>query len=409
MHSPRLRKFPYPYRAAFAIANDIDNTPSLGIFLEMLKFLNTDSMTTFGKGVNLEVGSSFWFFNATNRSQLSYFRGNGSVDSDFAPFCRTLWKSGHVDSLHTYGDFDEGGFRRQFAECSINELEKHGARITVWINHGNKNNLQNLGRLEYQEGADPGSPGYHFDLLESCGIRFIWSGRMTHIIGQNAEPTCNVRLTNFAQKLLSLTKYRNHPEPVFDLDNRLFAKVTLQDASEVWDFVRFVNRFGLEHTQDVHDLIRQTYPSIIKRLILNSGYFVLYTHLCEGISDSNVLPRKLIANFEFLSRMYHDGELLVTTTSRLLRYKEVHDNMTWRVENENGATKIRIFPSMNVLGAAQKITENMIQGVTFYCRDPDKARILLDGKPVKIRKNARDTTGEYSVTVPWQRLEYPYP
>jgi hypothetical protein len=408
MHSPSLRKFPYPYRAAFAIANDIDNTPSLRMFLEVMKFLNTDSMTTFGKGVNLEVGSSFWFFNATHRSQLSYFRGKSTVDSNFAFFCRALWKSGHLDLLHTYGDFDEGEFKRQFAERSINELEKHGASIKVWINHGNKNNLQNLGRRECQEGADPGSPAYHFDLLKKYGIRFIWSGRMTHVIGQNAIRTYNVRLMNFAQKLLSKTKYRDSAEPVFDFDNRLFVNVILQDASEAWDFVRFVNRYGLEHTQDVHDLMKQTCPSIIGRLISNSGYFILYTHMCEGVSDSNGLPRKLISNFEYLSRMYHDGKLLVTTTSRLLQYNEVHDNMLWQVDNEKGMTKISICPYMNALGVKQRITENMVHGITFYCHDPDKTRIFLDKKPVKVRKNAKDVTGEYSVTIPWRKLKYPY-
>ena len=32
-----LRKFPYPYRAAIAISNDVDNTETLEEFIEILK------------------------------------------------------------------------------------------------------------------------------------------------------------------------------------------------------------------------------------------------------------------------------------------------------------------------------------------------------------------------------------
>jgi hypothetical protein len=408
MNSLYLRKFPYPYKAALAIANDIDNTTSLSIFLEVMKYLNTDSMTELGRGLNLEVGSGFWFFNATPTPQLSYYEGKSAIRTDFANFCRTLWRSGHVDILHTYGDFDEGGFKRQFAEQSINELEKYGASVKVWINHGNKNNLQNLGRFEFQEGASPESRAYHFDLLESYGIRFIWSGRMTHVIGQNAEPTYNVKLTNFAQKLLSKTKYRHLRQPFFDFENRLVMKTTLHDASEVWDFVRFVNRFGIERSQGVYGLIRQTYPSIIKRLISNSGHSVLYTHMCEGVSNFENLPRKLISNLEFISKMYHEGNLLVTTTSRLLQYNEVYDNIVWHMDKKNGITRIEICPNMNILGAKLKLSEDMLQGITFYCDDPHKTTIFFDNKSVKMQRNSKDLTGKYSVTISWQKLEYPY-
>jgi len=408
MSVPSLRKFPYPYRAAFSFANDVDNTPSLGIFLELMKFLNTDSMTPLGKGLDLEVGSSFWFFNLTNTPQLSYYDGGSRINTRFASFCRALWKSGHLDMLHTYGDFDEGGFEREFAEHSINELEKYGAGIKVWINHGNRNNLQNLGRSEYQEGADPKSSAYHFDLLRSYGVRFIWSGRMTHVIGQNAEKTYNVRLANFAQKLLSKTKYRYLQESLFDFKNRLSMKIALQDASEVWDFVRFVNRFGREKTQDVCDLVKQTDPAVIKLLISNSGYLILYTHMCEGVLNLKDLPRKLINNFEFLAKVYREGRLLVATTSRLLQYNERHDNIVWQTDNKDGVERIEISPHINALGPKQKLSESMLQGITFYCDDPQKTAIFFDGKPIGIKKNPRDTTGRYSVTIPWRRLEYPY-
>src|SRR6056297_2377695 len=116
MNSISLRKFPYPYQAMFAIANDIDNTPSLKIFLEMMKLLNSEKDTIFGRGLNLEVGSSFWFFNRTDSKQLSYYKGISTKESEFADYCRELWRSGHVDINHAYGNFDMGGFNTKFAE-----------------------------------------------------------------------------------------------------------------------------------------------------------------------------------------------------------------------------------------------------------------------------------------------------
>lgn len=364
-------------------------------------------MTRLGRGLNLEVGSSFWFFNATSTPQLSYYEGTSTRQTDFACYCRALWRSGHLDILHTYGNFDEGGFNRRYAERSINELEKYGAGVKVWINHGSSNNVQNVGLFAFQEGAQPGSPAYHFDLLASYGIRFVWSGRMTHVIGQNAESTYDIRLTNFVQRVLSKTKYRYVREPVFDFENRLFMKIDLQDGSEVWDFVRFINRLGQERTQDVYDLIRQICPSIIRRLIGNAGYLILYSHMCEGVSSLEGFPRKLVGNLEFLSRMYHEGKLLVTTASRLLQYNEVHNNIIWQTDDRDGLKRIGISPHIDVLGVKRELSTDMLQGITFYCEDPRKTAIFLDNKPQEIQVNPKDATGRYSVTIPWQRLEYP--
>lgn len=52
-----LRKFPYPYRAAFAICNDLDNTPSLNIYLTIMDYLNGNFETPFGKGLALKWGT----------------------------------------------------------------------------------------------------------------------------------------------------------------------------------------------------------------------------------------------------------------------------------------------------------------------------------------------------------------
>ena len=58
-----LRKYPYPFRSALTICNDIDlTTPEE--FLEIHRFLNTKQVTPMGVGVGLEIGDSFWMYTA---------------------------------------------------------------------------------------------------------------------------------------------------------------------------------------------------------------------------------------------------------------------------------------------------------------------------------------------------------
>ena len=139
-----VRKFPFPFKSMLAISSDLDNTHSLKVYSEMMKFLNTDTETSFGRGFGLEVGNSFWFYNGTQTPQVSYFSQLTQNETSFSGFCRELWKSGHIDTLHTFGNFDDGGFHRKYAEAGIKELQKHGVTIPVWINHGTKNNTQNI-------------------------------------------------------------------------------------------------------------------------------------------------------------------------------------------------------------------------------------------------------------------------
>ena len=118
---PSLREFPYPYRCALAISSDIDNASSHESFIAIMDYLNSTSDTSFGPGLGLEIGNSFWFFNSTDNYQLSYFKGLTSQLSSFAPVIRELWESGHIDTIHSWGNFDKGGFSRSFAEMGLKE------------------------------------------------------------------------------------------------------------------------------------------------------------------------------------------------------------------------------------------------------------------------------------------------
>ena len=55
------RRLPYPYRGMLAICSDLDETPTLDVYRESLRFLNTTEPTAMGGGVGLEIAHSIYF------------------------------------------------------------------------------------------------------------------------------------------------------------------------------------------------------------------------------------------------------------------------------------------------------------------------------------------------------------
>jgi len=363
--------------------------------------------TVFGTGLGLEVDSSFWFFNATQTEQLSYFKNLTCEETPFAPVCRELWRSGHIDCLHTYGDFDDGRFERKYAEIAVNELNRHSASIQTWINHGNSNNIQNLGVPGRCFGDEQGHPAYHFDLLTQLKMRYVWTGKMTHILGQNTKKTANVMIKNLLQKMVVTSKYRSlEYKPIFP-ENDLIQPIRLGDGHLLWDFQRFVNNWGCQTVLDSNDLGAQIKPTNIRQLITNEGFLIVYTHMCEGLNIANPLPAKLYTALQFMAEKYRDGELLVATVSRLLKYTELIQTLKWTHCIDNNRLLIKIDPELTNLGYHDILSGDDLQGITFYCDEPENVKVLLDDRELRTVANDQDYTGRFSVSVPWQKLEFP--
>ncbi len=403
-----LRKFPFPYRAALAISSDVDNTPSLEVYLAIMDYLNSTRQTPFGPGLGLEVGNSFWFFNATQSPQLTYFSDYGGTPTAFAPYCRELWQSGHVDTLHTYGNFDEGGFQRRYAETAVEELYKRDAQVPVWVNHGTPLNHQNLGPGETYCGAVPDHPAYHMDLTRSAGCRYFWLGRMTHILGQDATKTLSVRTKDFVQRILIKTKYRSVTKNVlFDPKNRLLLPTTLQDDSRVYEFQRWVNAWGEVKILDSREFGIQLRPGCLRTLIRNEGFLIIYTHLCENLEIEAGPTMMLRSNLAHLQQLCTEDQLLVTTTSRLLRFREVNSHLEYAIKPEREGVLIEIQDRLTTPVSMSDLSLNDLQGLTFYLENPDGVQISFRNQRVPHVTNARDHTGRRSVSIPWVPLEYP--
>ncbi len=402
-----IRKFPYPYKCALAISSDIDNASSVESFVQFMDFLNSEKQTMYGSGLGLEVGNSFWFFNGSNSPQLSYFEGTTEKETAFAPIIRSYLESRHIDTLHSWGNFDNGGFERSYAEIGVRVLKKYNFNIPVWINHGINLNHQKIGDYPNMYGDDPTHPCYHTDLLSECGFEFIWTGKVTHVIGQNSRKNFSTISKLFIQKILKKIKYQHLKDPIYDNDNNLINPLLLRDGDKKWEFIRFINSWGNAGELDLYEFVEQIKTPHLKRLIKNQGVMILYTHFNENVNIMG-LPKGLKNNLHFLKQKCESGEIFLTTSSRLLKYKEINDYINFSIEENGKNKKIVISKVLNTPVGSRNIDENQLNGLTFYTDEPETTSIWFENMPISSRINSKDETGRYSVMIPWPKLSYPF-
>jgi len=173
-----LRKFPYPYRAALTICSDIDQTATIDEFLTVQRYLDDTGETPFGKGLGLEIGNSYWYYNQSmepiNTEEVNYndtpliqfisnpdsgislFHGLSDSLNDYVDVLLALLESGYIDCLHSYGHFNCGGFNISMAEKAIT-LHNDILPVDVFIDHEGARNEHNIGSNAAFIGDNPSS------------------------------------------------------------------------------------------------------------------------------------------------------------------------------------------------------------------------------------------------------------
>jgi len=405
-----LRKFPYPYRAALAISSDIDETDSREEFLEIEAYLCTRDSTRLGLGLGLEMGNSFWFYDWTGRSSFTYFEGTTAERSADAHVIDLFVRAGYIDVLHSWGDFSEGGFRRDLADpCTdvLHRWRKAGHPIRVWVNHGNQLNRQALGGLPYQRGDDPGAPEYHMDLLLPTGIEYVGIWEVTHVVGQERRH----RLRDWAKDGASGLAYlfrrvRGKPQTRFRFRNDLMRVATLGDGSRVLSFRRFISPGRFEGA-DVWNLPEQLSPEVLEELKAREGYMILYTHLGGNEGLDEFLSPEARRVLRVVASEYRAGEIFVTMTSRLLDYCRMHRALQWRSRSVGDSTTIDLLGVDDPLGRWREPVGEFLQGITFYVPRAGRTAVLLGGDVIRVVENPPDRTGRESVSVPWRKRPFP--
>lgn len=324
-----------------AICSDLDETPDAETYFQIIRFLTTTEETDIGQGVGLDVGNSIYF--DMPGDNFSYW----NTTEKNREHIRALIRSGHIDVLHSFGDL---AHTRAHAHRALDELHRHGCRLKVWVDHAQAPG--NFGADIMQgHGDEPGHPAYHADLTLQYGIRYIWRGRVTSVIGQNrpfkpddlAKDLSLERVLTHRPSLLNagsmlrdlvstgrtfvkegtkqlLSRMGNRKYQVHAA-NSVLSTCTLRDGSIATEFLRCnPHPHGVscgDRGDRIHEVLSRWF---LDRLVERRGFCVLYTHLGKlGRSPrARRFPDQAVSAFRLLAEYHRAGLILVTSTRRLL-------------------------------------------------------------------------------------------
>jgi hypothetical protein len=395
-----MRPYPYPYRAALAICSDLDETPDRDVYEQIARYLNTTADTAMGPGLGLEVGNTIYFDMPPD--QFAYW----NTDDAGRERVRALIRSGHIDCFHSFGDL---ATTRAQAGRALDELDRHGCRIEVWIDHARA--PTNLGAdIMCGQGDVPGAAAYHADLTIAFGVRYVWRGRVTSVVGQDVRrrlagiarrphllASTRTLAKEAAKGLLARTgsvKYGMHQ------GNAVLHDVRLRDGSPASEFLRCNPHWAaVDEGETSEGLAEVVVDPMLDTLVRRGGACVLYTHLGKIKDRSRPFGPATCGALERLAERQRRGELLVTTTRRLLGQRRAAREAQVRFASDDGLQRIDV----TYAGPPSDL-----DGLTVYVSDPDRVALAVNGTPApSLLRNPPDHTGRASVSLPWPRLRYP--
>jgi hypothetical protein len=399
-----LRDFPWPYRSMLAICSDIDDeTPEH--FAELHRFMNTREMTSLGRGVGLDITDSVWFYAPPSdgddpaETQLSFFSGlDWTTRSPFADRILAYIRGGWIDTLHTYGNFSEspiGGptqFTRAHAEHALAVLRDHGLSISVWSNHGNNNNIQNVEKDGDMPGDVPDHPAHHSDLMTQAGVRFIWSTIMSDQFGRD--------------DIVTLATLR---------DGQKIWKFSRNDIAYRDDAERLKTRFGASTQQTSrgpmailwHPALLHVQLSAINlaELVAKGGYAIVGQHLGyrgPHADPAAVLPPEAVEALYRLKALQDAGGILVAGTARLLNYAVTRKCLRFETATDSdGKTIIDITGIDDPVAGGRPVDIVHLRGISFeIANGVGELRVL--GEPVPPSELVEDhRPGRHILGIRW--------
>jgi len=394
-----------------AICSDLDETPDRHVYWSIMRFLNTTEETAMGQGVGLEVGNSIYF--DMPPGQFAYW----NTDDTGREMVRTLIRSGYIDCLHSYGDLAE---TRECASRAVDELERYNCRLEVWVDH--RKSPTNFGPdITCGYGDIASSRAYHADISIAFGIKYIWRGRTTGLLGQNAavHPLLFVRMFERASPLVSgrtLAKeavkvflgHVKHPRWQMHASNSVYRISRLRDGHLVYEFLRADPYFGGQSSVDTGDLIGHVLTKRnLDMLVRRKAVWIHYTHLGKVKNSSIPFGEPTQKAFRLLASYYSDGRILVTTTHRLLRYLTMRDCIQYRAENKGDVLIITIDTVDDPIRGIRVPSLEELQGITFEVEGKRATKVRLSSSPINVNSKVEHSSGKTYVSIPWQPLVFP--
>ena len=401
-----LRPFPYPFKAGLAICSDIDGCDK-NTFLAVHRYLNNED-----KGLGLPVADSF-FGLSRDPGQLAFYLDEDLTLSPNAEFLEQAIKDGLIDSIHSWGDFNDKPPDpyplRKLAEKLTRFIKDRDLAVKIWINHGTPNNYQNLeARIpRTYKGDDPTTPYYTADLLREFGVKFYWwsellgwplSGRRTPLF-PSVLPKI---IINYLKNIIKIVLKRNYQLKTTAQIMNLAVPSKLADGSKLIGFTRFNcasnGLWALPTRNTLHCSLK---AQILDDLIKQEGYLILYTHL--GLPKQpydELFTKENRQTLAELAACYHDGFIWVTRTVDLLTYWMVIHFLEWRTYTKGDKFLVDLEYLNDPTTGPRIPTKDELAGLCFYSTRPNDTIIRLNGRQLYTRVNSPDHTNRGSIGIP---------
>lgn len=373
-----LRSFPYPYRAMLAICSDIDGT-RIDTFRETHRFMNTMEVTAAGPGVGLDIADSAWFYQPPYagkvREQIAYFTDfSWKHPTPYADEIVEYARHGWIDTLHTYGNFNHAGeltvpFARAHALNALEALERNRVKLRVWVNHGDRNNRQNIGDYEVMQGDRPDAPEYHADLLRAHGTEYIWAHGRSDLAG--GPSVVSAVPLNDGSHMFGFRRYnwrRNVPGA-----SRVAAVYNLPLSPHRDD--------TLLQVWHPRALTFQIAEELLAEIVRDGHMCILGQHL-GFMFPLATFDAETVAAFRRLRRFQDDGLILVARTSRLLHYHRVRDHLEFDVSEAEDGPVIDIRAVVDPVRGRWIPGIEDLRGITFEVGSNWPAELRVAGTPV---------------------------
>jgi hypothetical protein len=144
--------------------------------------------------------------------------------------------------------------------------------------------------------------------------------------------------------------------------------------------------------------------SFLDRLVRRRSCCVLYTHLGKRGRQNRegVLSAAAIDCFRQLAERQSTGDVLVTTTRRLLDYRHTRQQLELKLSKQGH----RMCFNLRLPGSFKP--SESLQGLTLYTDAPETTDVSVNGASLPdIVRNGADETGRQSVSIRWLPLTFP--
>jgi len=241
-------------------------------------------------------------------------------------------------------------------------------------------------------------------------LPFIWKGRVTSCVAQNAKRSYRA-LFNKQQIKASLktmmlefikgwlarfgnTKYAMHK------DNKVLRKSKLIDGTEINEFMRCNPAWGgvscFDQARGIHNVLTK---KVLDTLVDKEGCSILYSHLGKVHSVAEPFINETRQAFELLANYQNNHKILTTTTRRLLGYNRAYDELSFTVKSVGDQTHIYL---------STEYSGEDLNGLTWYVNNALKTKLFINNVIYKnLNLNSIDESGKESVSIPWVPLCFP--